>query len=349
MSPHDLEFIIEFRYPRLKRGLIPFSHWEKVVEVRMTGIINFRELLASFIIDHYNINRYFLLMKLSIILFVFVPTLCLCARVPVVIETGGKELPDFKDKVERAVGSFSERFSVRASEIDTIRIVVTYTRAEFEEATSGAIPDWGVGAAIPARNEIVVLFSESSKSPRAVELIAHELGHIVLYKATGEVRVPRWFDEGFAQWVSGGMDFQQSSRIALANLLGENLNLRELEDLNSWDSERANLAYAESRAAFEFLIEILPDNGPEKLIELIRKNGGFDKGIEAASGLSLTEFYILWANERSGRFGWSLLLADWRVSFSIITLLFLVLGGIKLARIRMANRKSEIRDEEIQA
>jgi len=39
-----------------------------------------------------------------------------------------------------------------------------------------------------------------------------------------------------------------------------------------------------------------------------------------------------------------LLLADWRITFSTITLLFVLFGSIKLIRMRIARKKAE--DEE---
>ncbi len=266
-----------------------------------------------------------------------------CMGLALIIDTGGRNLPDMETAIQNRITAFEERlFPFKFSDSDTIRVVVTYTRDEFREATSGSLPDWGAGAAIPGTGTIVLLLGESSRSPRAMELISHEMAHIVLHRAVGaNVRIPRWFDEGFAQWVSGPMAFQSATRLALANLLGESIPLRELESLNLWDSNKAELAYAESFAAFIFLVGILPNKEPYGLIAQIAAAGDFDSGFESFTGMTMPQFYSEWARIGSKRYNWSLILADWRISFLIITLMFVVLGTIKLVRIRNAKRETE--------
>ncbi len=261
------------------------------------------------------------------------------------LETDGRDLGDFEEKLRDVATSFAERLSLAPGEIDTIYIVATYSRSEFERATHGAVPDWGIGAALPDKGQVVLLFTESSRSPVAAELIMHELGHIFLHRAVGDVPVPRWFDEGFAQWVSGPMDFGQTVRLSWANMLGETIPLRELEDINSWDTNRAQLAYAESQAAFQYLVGILPNGRPEPLISEIGRVGDFEEGFYNVTGMTIPEFYRLWAKESVRRYNWLLLLADWRILFSIMALLFVILGTIKLLNIR--KRQAEPQNEEI--
>jgi len=265
-----------------------------------------------------------------------------------VFETSGRRLPEFEKDIAERVEAFSEKVPAVASSLDTIRIRITYTREEFGVATRGLVPDWSIGAANPETGTIVLYFPESSRSPQAIELVGHELGHILLHNAVGEgVWIPRWFDEGFAQWISGPIEDGQAVRIAYAELIGESVRLWELESVNSWSGDRANLAYAESRAAFDFLMEIAPNSDIFALINSLGRDRDFDIGFEAHMGISVEDFYLRWAEERVHRFNWSLILLDWRFIFSAITILFLIGGTIKLVRTRRIIRERD--GEEIQA
>ena len=265
---------------------------------------------------------------------------------PIEFDAGGRELPKFEKAVEARAREFIERLNLSAEEMDTIHIVVAYSREEFHRKSRGGIPDWGVGAAIPAKGEIILLLREGSESPRSLNLVAHEMGHVFLHRKTGGIYIPRWFDEGFCQWVEGPMEFSKSSRLARAVLFGNTIPLADLDRVNSWNADQAQLAYAESRAAFDYVLE-LTGGRVDYLIRSIAEHRDFQSGFEAALGMSLSRFYAEWSIERGRRFNWSLLFADWRVIFALITLLFLVLGSIKLIKIR--RRKLAEEDEETQA
>jgi hypothetical protein len=246
-------------------------------------------------------------------------------------ETTGKPLPEMESRIRSQVEELSGKLSGWGDSDDTIRVQITYTRQEFDEATHGLMPDWSIGAADPSSNTIILYFPESSKSPKAISLVKHELAHIILHRALEDIRIPRWFDEGFAQWVSGPMEQGQAVRLAMANFTGERVDLWELEGLNSWGGNQAELAYAESRAAFEYLVASI-DGDIFGLIRSIRRLGDFEEGFEDFTGVSMLDFYRQWANIRVDRFNWSLILLDWRTIFAIITVLFLIGGTIKLVR-----------------
>ncbi|MCK5833615.1 hypothetical protein KAH81_08095, partial [bacterium] len=153
--------------------------------------------------------------------------------------------------------------------------------------SGNGIPDWGIGAAIPSRDEIILLLDEGAMSGKALELLAHELAHIFLHKKTGDVVIPRWFDEGFAQWCSGPMKFEQSSRLSRAFIFGNTIPLATLNEVNGWNRESAELAYAESRAAFDMLLERVPESTPIYLFERIKEAGDFEVGFRDAMGITV--------------------------------------------------------------
>lgn len=253
-----------------------------------------------------------------------------------VFETTGKSLPEIENRIRNQIEEFSHKVTGWDDSVDTILVKIAYTRQQFDESTYGLMPDWSIGAADPSSNTIILFFPESSKSPKAIELVKHEMAHLLLHNALDGIPIPRWFDEGFAQWVSGPIEQGQSIRLAMAYLTGESVNLWELETVNSWNHISAELAYAESRAAFDYLMSTI-DGDIYGLLRSINRLDDFEDGFKDYTGSSLVNFYRHWRSVQQEKFNWSLILLDWRTIFALISILFLIGGTIKLIKIRKTN------------
>ena len=63
-----------------------------------------------------------------------------------------------------------------------------------------------VGFAVPERSLIVIDYTKMNKNPFSLASITkHELCHLMLHYYIAGDRLPKWLDEGVAQWVSGGL------------------------------------------------------------------------------------------------------------------------------------------------
>jgi len=243
---------------------------------------------------------------------------------------------DFKNLIEKELIDFYNRYP--SSVEDTITIYLAYSRREFDEMTQGTVPDWGIGAADPENNRVVLFIVDFEKSSGTMRLLRHELAHIFLHRSIGEVGIPRWFDEGFAQWAAGPVEFSQASKLAFAVMFGGIIPLSELDEMNLWDSEKAQLAYAESYSAFDALLKITPGNYPSVLFDAIKKSGNFEDGVYSATGITNVQFYLYWRNEVAKKYNIIMIFADWRYLFALLTLVFILFGCIKLYRIGKRKR-----------
>ena len=62
-----------------------------------------------------------------------------------------------------------------------------------------------VAYAVPEKMLMVIDYKRSSKDPFTMRtILKHELCHLLLHRHIQTL--PRWLDEGVAQWVSGGFD-----------------------------------------------------------------------------------------------------------------------------------------------
>lgn len=64
---------------------------------------------------------------------------------------------------------------------------------------------------------IVMRLADVSRWPpsKLTRVIRHELAHLGLEHYLGHNQIPRWFSEGFAEWVAGGLTCEAEARIRL--------------------------------------------------------------------------------------------------------------------------------------
>jgi hypothetical protein len=139
----------------------------------------------------------------------------------------------------------------------------------FVDLQPGTPPTWADGTAWPQRRLIFL------KSPRIrfgtskplEQVLDHEITHVLLGQAFGARPVPRWLQEGLAQWVAGEIGPQTTQRLA-EGLLGNLLTLDQLTSSFPRDPVRANLAYAQSADLIAFVAQ---EYGEEAIVVLVQQ------------------------------------------------------------------------------
>jgi hypothetical protein len=103
-----------------------------------------------------------------------------------------------------------------------VTVVIAHGPQAFDELTGGVVPEWRAGVAVPSENMLVVPSGEgrSLVDAEGLRTLRHEWAHLGLHAYLGDLRVPRWFDEGYAQWASGGFDAMEAWRLRVLLALG---------------------------------------------------------------------------------------------------------------------------------
>ncbi len=139
----------------------------------------------------------------------------------------------------------------------------------FHTLQPGTPPSWADGTAYPQR-ALIYLKSPSIRPGTAKPLeqvLDHEITHVLLGQAFGARPVPRWLQEGLAQWVAGEITPELPARIARHTWGGELLTLDELTDGFPSDPLQADLAYAQSA---DLIAYVAGEYGPETLPVLVQ-------------------------------------------------------------------------------
>lgn len=132
------------------------------------------------------------------------------------------------------------------------------------------------GFAVPDKNAVVIDCSRLRTPLDFKNILKHELCHLLIHQHIKSTLIPRWLDEGVAQWTSDGMmDIVSNQKHALlpkAVLSGKIIPLSRLEDAFPADPGPMTLAYEESKSFVDFIIREYGKNGLLKWLHMM-KNG----------------------------------------------------------------------------
>jgi len=130
-----------------------------------------------------------------------------------------------------------------------VTAVLAHSPAAFDAFTGGRVPEWRAGVAIPALGLMVIPAGEGTRvlGAEGRRVLRHEWAHLGLAQYLGPARIPRWFDEGYAQWVSGGWDASEAWRLRVSLAFG---TVPSLDSLTlAWPRDRAGAGTAYLLAA----------------------------------------------------------------------------------------------------
>lgn len=225
-----------------------------------------------------------------------------------------------------------------------ITVVIAPTPGEFERLTAGQIPEWGAGAADPSRGLLIL------KSPRIVvpdikidRIVIHELCHILLNRALRSGSVDRWFDEGFAQYFSGDHRPGSAIRMGRSLLTNQFIALEDIDEVLSFQRDKAALAYAESRAAFGFLVERHGNEAVASIVRSLSEDRSMGESFEAILGIGIREFEADWIQDLKRKTRWVVLL-DIPLLISILFLSLFFAAAVK-ARKKIRLKRMETEEE----
>ena len=170
----------------------------------------------------------------------------------------------------------------------------------FGELTRGRIPHWGVGCAFPDAR-VIVLRKLPGQSDELLQVARHEISHVLLHQAVPG-RVPVWFDEGVAMWVSHAWRLRQSADVFYAVLTDGLLPLPEIDRVLQFASPKAHLAYTQSLLGVTFLIHTGGTDAVARMVSDLAAGTPFDVALYRTTGLTPKAFEEQWRRYVLGRF-----------------------------------------------
>ena len=202
--------------------------------------------------------------------------------------------------------------------------------------------------AIPEQDLIVLDYSQFRYDSLTLKLIImHEMCHLLLHKNIAGNNLPRWFDEGVSQWVSGGINeivYPQSTDVLKrAFISGTLLPFSTISETLPSDPVNLILSYEQSRSMVDYIEQRYGIDSIKGIILRLSSGAGFYETVSDELGIDFTEIEKKWKKDNGKQYTWLGYISNhiYLILFSITA--FLTLYGF----IRLRKRMRDYQDEEI--
>lgn len=203
------------------------------------------------------------------------------------------------EHVATALPLLSARLGVPAGA--AVDIVIAPTNALFGSLQPGHTPDWADGTAWPDRGEIFLHAPSARRghAPRLEQVTDHELVHILVGRAFQGRPVPRWLQEGLAQFYAGELGPQTAEVLTRGAATGRLLPLKRISAGFPADALGAQLAYAQTADFTAFLAQRAGggergDAVLRKLLAAGQRGATLEEAVYAATGEELGVIEAAW-------------------------------------------------------
>ena len=190
------------------------------------------------------------------------------------------------------------------------RLVLARDESDLQRRSGGRAPSWGAGITLPGMRLVML---RADLDPAGT--LRHELAHIVLHDAV-PVRLPLWFDEGYATYASGAWDALDALALNFAVVRGATPGLDSLDRALRGHPAGIATAYALAGSAVIELARRNPSHSLTPLMELLQARVPFGEAVQRTTGLTVERFDEAWQQglrRRYSLFTWFVAVGAWAV------------------------------------
>jgi hypothetical protein len=220
------------------------------------------------------------------------------------------------------------------------RVVLLAQRNVF---TAAADHPLSIAFAVPHRGLVVIDYSTVGRKPYDLQAtLEHELCHLLLHAHIDPERLPRWLDEGLAQWV-GHNPMSEIRRggppvdLNRAAISGTLIPFHRLRRGFPIEDRARILAYDQSRSFISYLAGRFGREGILRMLEGLRRGNDVGQAFQGALGNSPEELELAWHDSLRGPESWVLLIS--RLVYQLLFPAVALLGIIGLIQVRRRRRR----------
>ncbi len=204
-----------------------------------------------------------------------------------------------------------------------------------------------VARAIPQENLIVIDYSKMNVQPFTLgTTLRHELCHLELHHHIADKDLPRWFDEGICQWVTGGlaeiMAVGSHSTLREAALSNRLISFEGLTERFPSDGRDLILAYEESKSIIEYIKKEFGVSGVRSILDHMSKGDDLENAVRKSLLISQDELEKRWRSSITAKTYWFSYVSDNLYDIVFVFAALITVYGF----FRILKKKREYKDEE---
>ena len=172
-----------------------------------------------------------------------------------------------------------------------------------------------VAFAVPNKDLIVMDYPKVSSDPFSIETtMKHELCHLVLHHHVGRGFLPKWLDEGIAQWASGGIaEIIRGNKKAYLNkaiMRGRLIRMESLDLRFPADNDSLLLAYEETESIVSYIVQRFGVEGLLRILDNLSQGYEWREATSKALSTPFAELEADWQRSLKKRLTWLSYLID---------------------------------------
>jgi hypothetical protein len=201
-------------------------------------------------------------------------------------------------------------------------------------------PAWVAGYTDGVSNVVVLLGERTPSYPDGglEEVLAHEVTHVFIHRASAGRPVPRWFDEGLAMLAARSWRLRDETELALGVLSGPRVPLWKLDDLFHGDRREVEHGYALAGTLVRDLLDRYGPAVPRLVLARLARGDTFDEAMRGATGATLIDVGEAFYARQASLKRWIPILTSTAALWFAISLLAIVAG------IRKRRRRAELEE-----
>ena len=165
-----------------------------------------------------------------------------------------------------------------------------------------------VAFALPEKKQVVLDLSRFDPQPASLRpVLKHEYAHLLLHHHIPPARLPRWLDEGLAQYFSDGISEYLPGR---SSVLGEALAAGRVFPLSALalrfpsDGFGRQLAYEQTRSMVSHMARRYGEDFLPALIGHMANGSTATEAFRSITGIALADFEQEWRHYETSPFSW---------------------------------------------
>jgi hypothetical protein len=222
-----------------------------------------------------------------------------------------------------------------------IRVVLAPESSPLAKSAPAWVSGYTDGVTSDSGSVVVILAERTPSYPDGglEEVLAHEVAHVLIHRASGGRSVPRWFDEGLAMLAARSWRLRDQTELALGLLSGPRVPLWKLDDLFQGDRRQVERGYALSGTLVQDLLERYGPAVPRIVLARVAHGDTFDEAMRGATGATLIDIGVAFAERQATLKRWIPVLTSTAALWFAISLLAIV------AAVRKRRRRVELEEE----